>query len=127
MFGTPTFPRAFGGTPGINGLPPKARNTSGGQWTTSKSMTPFGDEAVVMGNGRLEIRATDVTAIDAATTDDEVKFRASWEDEQGNTCAVECCQMLATPDDWSRATPTPVPLRRRGRTDISASRTRGRT
>lgn len=96
VFGNVKFPRAFGGTPGINGLPPKARNSSSGQWTTSKSMTPFGDEAVVMGNGRLEIQATDVTAIDAATTDDEVKFRASWQDEEGNTYAVECCEMLAT-------------------------------
>ena len=96
VFGTPKFPRAFGGTPGINGLPPKARNTSGGQWTTSKSMTPFGDEAVVMGNGRLKLEATDVTAVDAASSEDEVTFRASWQDEAGNTYAVECCEMLAT-------------------------------
>lgn len=96
VFGTPEFPRAFGGTPGINGLPPGARNESGGQWTISKSRTPFGDEAVVMGRGRLELEARDVTAVDAATTEDEVRFRASWEDEEGNTYAVECCEMLAT-------------------------------
>jgi len=96
VFGTPELPRAFGGTAGINGLPPGGRNSSGGQWTTSKSMTPFGDKAVVMGNGRLEIRATDATAVDAAASEDEVTFRASWQDEAGNTYAVECCQMLAT-------------------------------
>ena len=96
VFGSPELPRAFGGTPGINGLPPGARNQSGGQWTTSKSMTPFGDKAVVMGSGQLKLRARDVTAVDAATSEDEVKFRASWQDEAGNTYAVECCEMLAT-------------------------------
>ena len=96
VFGSPDLPRAFGGTPGINGLPPKARNRSGGQWTTSKSMTPFGDEALVMGSGQLELRARDVTAVDGASSEDEVTFRASWKDEAGNTYAVECCRMLAT-------------------------------
>lgn len=95
VFGTVELPRAFGGTPGVNGLPPGARNRSGDRWTTSKPMTPFGDETVVMRNGRLEIRATDVTATDAARTEDRVKFRASWEDGEGNTYAVECCRKLA--------------------------------
>ncbi len=96
VFGTPKFPRAFGGTPGIDGLPPKARNQSGGEWTTSKPMTPFGDKAVVMRSGQLKLEARDVTAVDAPNSEDEVKFRASWQDDEGNTYAVECCEMLAT-------------------------------
>lgn len=95
VFGTPEMPRAFAGTPGINGLPPGARAVEGGEFTRAKPLTPFGDEAIVMGNGKLQLELTDATAVDAATTEDEVKFRASWQDEAGNSYEVRCCQMLA--------------------------------
>lgn len=95
VFGTPELPRAFAGTPGINGLPPKARVVEGGRFVRAKPMTPFGDKAVVMGNGRLSLQLTDATAVDAASTDDRVTFRASWQDEAGNTYEVRCCKMLA--------------------------------
>lgn len=96
VFGTPEMPRAFAGTPGINGLPPGARAVEGGEFTQAKPLSPFGDKAIVMGNGRLELELTDATAVDAATTKDEVTFRASWQDEAGNTYEVRCCRMLAT-------------------------------
>ena len=83
VFGNPKMPRAFAGTPGINGLPPKARVVEGGTFVKAKPKTPFGDEAVVMGAGRLQLELTDATAVDAASTGDRVKFRASWQDEAG--------------------------------------------
>ncbi len=96
VFGTPSAPRAFAGTPGVNGVPMMARNSENGTFTNMKSMSPFGDKHVVMGNGKLNISALDATATDAATTNDEVRLMASWEDGQGNTYEVRCCEMLAT-------------------------------
>ncbi|WP_340103591.1 hypothetical protein [Rhodohalobacter sp. 8-1] len=96
VFGTPDMPRAFAGTPGINGLPPAARGVSNGEYTEMKNPSPFGDEHIVMANGNLNIEALDATAADASETEDEVQFMASWEDGQGNTYEVRCCEMLAT-------------------------------
>lgn len=96
VFGTPRMMRAFAGTPGINGVPPKARGTRDGEYTEMKSKTPFGDKNTVMANGELAIRATDVTATDAAQSDDSVRMKASWRDKAGNTYSVRCCRMLAT-------------------------------
>jgi hypothetical protein len=48
-----------------------------------------------MGNGKLNIEALDATATDAAKTNDKVSFKASWEDKEGNTYEVRCCEMLA--------------------------------
>lgn len=96
VFGTPEMPRAFAGTPGINGLPPAARGESNGEYTEMKNPSPFGDEHIVMANGNLSIEALDATAADASETEDEVQFMASWEDGQGNTYEVRCCEMLAT-------------------------------
>lgn len=95
IFGTPEWPRAFAGTPGINGVPPGAREVEGGEFTKMKTKSPFGDEFITMANASLEIDALDATATDAATTEDEVRFLASWQDDAGNTYAVRCCQMLA--------------------------------
>lgn len=95
VFGTPAAPRAFAGTPGVNGVPMMARNVENGAFTTMKSMSPFGDKHVVMGGGKLTISALDATATDAATTSDEVQLMASWQDGQGNTYEVRCCEMLA--------------------------------
>jgi len=95
VFGTPEAPRAFAGTPGINGLPPAARETSDGKYTVMKKPSPFGNKYVTMANGNLNIEALDATATDASETKDEIKFTASWEDENGNTYAVRCCEMLA--------------------------------
>lgn len=96
VFGTPEMPLAFTGTPGITGVPVPFRATNGGQFTQLKRKTPFGDKNTTMANGQMTLTATDVTATDAATTEDEVKFKASWEDQQGNTYAVRCCQMLVS-------------------------------
>jgi len=95
VFGTPQMPRAFAGTPGVNGLPPMARGVKDGRYTETKQPTPFGDKYIVMPEGKLTIQATDATAADAATTNDKVQFDASWKDKAGNTYEVKCCQMLA--------------------------------
>lgn len=96
VFGTPKLPRAFGGTAGINGLPPAGRGVSNGKYTEMKKPSPFGNKYVVMGNGKLMIEALDATAADAPKSNDQVKFSASWQDEEGNTYEVRCCEMLAT-------------------------------
>jgi len=96
VFGTPEMPLAFTGTPGMTGVPVPFRETSDGQFTRLDRPTPFGNKSMVMSNGTMMLKATDATATDAATTEDQVKFKASWEDEQGNTYAVRCCEMLAT-------------------------------
>jgi hypothetical protein len=96
VFGTPKMPLAFTGTPGMSGVPVPFRNKEDGQFTTLKKKTPFGDKSTVMANGTMMLKAKDVTATDAATTEDEVQFKASWEDKKGNTYAVKCCEMLAS-------------------------------
>jgi len=96
VFGTPEMPLAFTGTPGMTGVPVPFRETSNGQFTQLDRPTPFGNNSTVMANGTMMLKATDATATDAATTQDQVKFKASWEDDQGNTYAVRCCEMLAT-------------------------------
>ena len=94
VFGTPDMPLAFTGTPGITGVPVPFRNVKGGEFTTLKRKTPFGDKNVTMRNGSLMLEATDKTATDAATTEDEVTLKASWQDKDGNTYAVKCCEMV---------------------------------
>lgn len=96
VFGTPQMPRAFAGTPGIDGLPPMARETENGAYTRARPLTPFGDEFMTMRGASLHVELTDATAMDAATSDDRVSFRAQWQDADGNTFEVRCCSMLAT-------------------------------
>lgn len=96
VFGTPQVPRAFAGTPGINGLPPGARGVKDGKYTKMKNPSPFGDKNIVMSDGKLNIKALDATAADAQKTKDEVNFKASWKDKKGNTYEVRCCEMLAS-------------------------------
>ncbi|MFB6273811.1 MAG: hypothetical protein ABEL51_13035 [Salinibacter sp.] len=96
VFGTPEKPLAFTGTPGITGVPVPFRAVENGQFTQLKRKTPFGNKSTAMPNGSMMLKATDVTATDAATTNDEVKFKASWKDKNGNTYAVRCCEMLAS-------------------------------
>lgn len=92
VVGIPDQPRAFAGTPLIDGIPLKMRREETGEYTRTTAMTPTGDlKSKVLPNGRLEFEAWDVTATDAATTDDSVAFRASWEDGEGNSYAVTCC------------------------------------
>lgn len=95
VFGTPKMPRAFAGTPGIDGVPPPARGVENGMYTEMKMPTPFGDKYMVMADGKLSINALDATATDAATTKDKVKMMASWKDKAGNVYEVRCCKMLA--------------------------------
>ncbi|RME60433.1 MAG: hypothetical protein D6780_03365 [Candidatus Dadabacteria bacterium] len=95
VVGTPQMPRAFGGTPGIDGVPPMVRGVANGHYTKVMKKTPFGDKFIVMRNGKLHIEAVDRTATDAAVSGDSVRFRASWQDKAGNTYEVRCCKMLA--------------------------------
>lgn len=95
IFGDTQMPRAFEGTPGITGVPVPLRNVEGNSFTTFKKLSPFGDKYLVLPNGKLNISADDVTATDAATTKDKVQMEASWQDADGNTYTVKCCEMLA--------------------------------
>ena len=95
VFGHPGMPRAFAGTPGINGVPFGARGKEGGQYTRMKKPTPFGDKFTPMAGGRLSLVATDRTATDAGVTRDQVRFEASWQDADGNTYTVQCCAKVA--------------------------------
>jgi len=95
IFGTPKLPRAFGGTPGITGVPLMARNIQNGAYTTMKMKSPFGDKHIVMANGKLNINAVDATATDAAVTKDKVQMVASWQDKKGNTYTVRCNKVAA--------------------------------
>ncbi|MEF8793063.1 MAG: hypothetical protein V5A50_05175 [Thiohalorhabdus sp.] len=96
VFGTPAMPRAFAGTPGITGVPPMVRGSEDGHYTRMKKVSPCGDKYAVMRGGELELQAVDTTATDAATSQDSVGFRASWQDKAGNTYGVRCCAKLAT-------------------------------
>jgi len=96
VFGNPQMPMAYAGTPGITGVPPMVRGKEGGKFTKMQKLSPFGDKHIVLPNGTLVINATDATATDAATSKDEVTFAASWEDKEGNTYEVKCCDKLAT-------------------------------
>ena len=55
VFGTPAVPRAFGGTPGIDGVPPMARGSDSGPYTKMKMKSPFGDAHGVMDGGTLDM------------------------------------------------------------------------
>lgn len=95
VFGTLELPRAFAGTPGVNGLPPGARETEDGEFTEAGPLTPFGDRFMTLPGAQLEVTLDDVTAFDGATSRDEVRFRASWEDRSGNSYEVRCCAQVA--------------------------------
>ena len=96
VFGTPDMPRAFGGTPGITGVPPMFRNSKDGHYTNLKKMTPFGDKFIPMSNATLKIKAVDATATDCAkgASKDSVMFEASWQDAKGNTYSVKCNKVI---------------------------------
>lgn len=96
VFGTPEHPMKFAGTPGATGVPLMVREKENGKFTKMKKKSPFGDKHIVLPNGNLMLKATDKTATDAATTDDEVQMEASWEDGDGNTYTIKCCEKLAS-------------------------------
>lgn len=95
VFGTPKLPRAFGGSPGMTGVPIPLRGQKDGKFTRFEKKSPFGDAHIAMADGHLTLEAVDATATDAATTDDSVTMRASWKDEAGNTYEVRCCTKVA--------------------------------
>lgn len=95
VFGTPDHPRAFAGSPGMEGVPVPLRGEANGGFTSFEAKSPFGDAHTAMADGRLTLTAVDATATDAATTKDSVKLDASWKDEAGNTYEVRCCDKLA--------------------------------
>jgi hypothetical protein len=94
VFGKPGMPMAFAGTPLITGLPPELRGTEGDQYTTAQKASPFGNKNMVMRNGTLSLEARDVTATDAAVSDDSVSLDASWEDDAGNTYRVTSDEVI---------------------------------
>lgn len=96
VFGTPDAPRAFGGTPGINGVPLKLRGQENGEFIVFQKNSPFGNKAQVLPGAHLQLKARDLTAVDGAKTEDEVTFLARWNDREGNEYTVRCCQKLAT-------------------------------
>jgi plastocyanin len=93
VFGTPELPRAYAGTPIMTGVPPEMRGVENGQYTKLKVKSPFGHANMVLGEGRYSLDALDVTATDAATTEDSVKMEASWKDKEGNTYTVRCSKV----------------------------------
>ena len=95
VFGTPMMPRWNGGTPGISGLPFPARGVEGGHYTAMKPLSPFGDKYITMGGASLKLELTDITATDAAKTQDSAKLVASWKDAKGNQYTVKCCLKMA--------------------------------
>lgn len=94
VFGTPEHPLATGGFPMIEGLPLEMRAEKDGAFSATKEPTPFGDKHQSFKNARLQLDATDVTATDAASSEDRVQMIASWEDDEGNTYSVQCCEKL---------------------------------
>jgi uncharacterized protein (TIGR03000 family) len=51
VFGTPDLPRAFGGTPVAEGVPPALRAQKDGRYTATTRKAPFGDKYVVLKEG----------------------------------------------------------------------------
>jgi len=47
-----------------------------------------------MQEGKLQIEALDATATDAKNSDDQLKFKASWKDEAGNTYSVRASKLI---------------------------------
>ncbi len=90
VFGIPDLPRAYAGTPIMTGVPPALRGVENGEYTRLKVKSPFGHANMVLPEGRYSLEAMDVTATDAATTEDSVKMEASWKDNEGNTYMVRC-------------------------------------
>ncbi len=95
VFGTPEHPMKFAGSPGMTGVPPMARNVSGGKFTSTKEKTPFSNKYVTMKDAKLTVHAVDRTATDAAATKDELGFEASWKDDSGNTYSVKCDKLIS--------------------------------
>ena len=94
VFGIPELPRAYAGTPVITGIPPQMREIENGKYTQLKIKTPFGHNNMVLPDGRYSLKAIDVTATDAAVTDDIVEMEASWKDKEGNTYTVRCNEVI---------------------------------
>lgn len=94
VFGTPSQPRSFGGTPGISGVPLEFRNSEGNRFTNLQKMTPFGDKHLVMGGASLKLNGVDSTATDAKYTQDSIEMEASWKDADGNTYTVKCNKVI---------------------------------
>lgn len=95
VFGSPERPLAFGRFPMVEGLPLPMREQEDDNYTTTKEPTPFGDDHMEMSNAQLQLDATDITAVDSAASEDRIRMIASWEDGEGNTYGVRCCEMLA--------------------------------
>ena len=96
VFGVPGMPRSWAGSPGVTGVPPKARGAKNGKYTKMKKRSPFGDAYTALPGGTMELEAVDQTATDAKNTKDRVQFAASWKDEGGNTYEVVCCEKMAS-------------------------------
>jgi len=95
VFGVPGKPRAYGGTPWINGVPPELREKQEDGATVTAEKTPYGDKHTTMLGESFKLQARDVTATDAAVTQDRVEMTASWRDEDGNTYSVTCCTRMS--------------------------------
>ena len=77
-------------------MPIQKRSIEQGEFSSFTELSPFGDKHVVLPGGTLQLEMTDATATDAAVSDDTVQMTASWEDKEGNTYTVKCCDQMAT-------------------------------
>lgn len=79
VFGTPDHPIGWDQAPfPLIGIPLGMRQSAEGRYTIVDHATPFSDWRAI-GVGDLEMKLTDKTAIDGATTKDEIRFTASFQ------------------------------------------------
>lgn len=98
IFGTVDNPKATEVPPIILGAPMEIRDTiTGGNFVTNVP-TPFGDNFANI-RGTLDLRLVDVTAVDAAVTNDEVEMIATFQAPEGQgTYRVEVNEV--SPHGW---------------------------
>jgi len=79
VFGTPDHPAGWEQAPfPLIGIPPKMRQSANGHYTIVDHATPFSNWRAI-GTGGVQMRISDVTAIDGATTKDTIDFVAEFD------------------------------------------------
>lgn len=90
VFGDSAQPRGFGGSPVVYGVPPVMRSYDDTAAATITTTSAFAGKTMMMPQGRMRMEAFDITATDAKTTRDSVRFIAMWRDSAGNSYSVRC-------------------------------------
>ena len=84
IFGTPDHPIGFDQAPfPLIGIPNGMRQVRDGRFTIVDHATPFSNWRIV-GQGSVEMKLEDITAIDGATTKDKVWFAAEFDAPDGS-------------------------------------------